>query len=79
MGPTNIELYFLQTKGGGDGVGDSLPVSAWSQEEEEGNPGKVCNGVLSRCPRLGIGVEKYNIGVDSGRNKEKGNILECTG
>ena len=44
---THEELYVAQVEGGGDGVGLSGAVFPGLKEEEESDPGKVCDSLVS--------------------------------
>ena len=58
----NVELDVPESEQGGDCVCASLAVLARSQEEEEGNPGKVKNGLLVLGAALCCGIQ----GVEDG-------------
>ena len=50
---THEELYVVQVERGSDGAGPDGSVFLGSKEEEESDPGEVCNILVSRGANFG--------------------------
>ena len=72
---THEELYDVQVEGGGDGVGPAGAVFPGSKEEEESDPGEVCNSLVSWGDTFGGGVHAVEGGDGEGADSSRGRIF----